>query len=54
MNWLQKHWDARAALNFMLGGAGSGLMIASALTWPASRAPLLLALALVAAGLGAV
>ena len=54
MNWLQKHWDARAALNFMLGGAGGGLMIAAALAYADSRAPVLLALALVAAGLGAV
>jgi phenylacetyl-CoA:acceptor oxidoreductase 26-kDa subunit len=54
MNWLQKHWDARAALNFMLGGAGAGLMIASALAWPMSQAPVLLALVLVAAGLAAV
>jgi len=54
MNWLQKHWDARAAANFMLGGMGAGLMIAAALAHPASRAPAALALALVAAGLGAV
>lgn len=54
MNWLQKHWDARAALNFMLGGTGGGLMIAAALADPDGRAPILLSLALVAAGLGAV
>lgn len=54
MNWLQKHWDARAALNFMLGGAGAGLMIAAALAQPAGRAPVILALAMVAAGLAAV
>jgi len=54
MNWLQKHWDARAALNFMLGGAGGGLMIAAAMAYPDSRAPVILSLALVAAGLGAV
>ena len=29
--WIQQHWDARAALNFMLGGAGAGLLIAAAL-----------------------
>jgi phenylacetyl-CoA:acceptor oxidoreductase subunit 2 len=52
--WIQQHWDARAAANFMLGGAGAGLMVASALVQPESRAPLILALALVAAGLGAV
>lgn len=52
MNWVQKHWDARAALNFMLGGAGSGLMIAAVL---ADRpAMIALALALVAVGLAAV
>jgi phenylacetyl-CoA:acceptor oxidoreductase subunit 2 len=54
MSWVQKHWDARAALNFMLGGAGGGLMIAAALAWPQSRAPVLASLVLVAAGLGAV
>jgi phenylacetyl-CoA:acceptor oxidoreductase subunit 2 len=52
--WLQANWDARAALNFMLGGTGSGLMIAAALATPDSRAPVLLSLALVAAGLAAV
>jgi phenylacetyl-CoA:acceptor oxidoreductase subunit 2 len=54
MRWLQKHWDARAAANFMLGGAGGGLMIAAAMAYPDSRAPVALALVLVAAGLGAV
>ncbi len=54
MRWLQQHWDARAALNFMLGGAGSGLMIAAALAHLEGRAPVALSLALVAAGLGAV
>jgi len=54
MSQLQKHWDARAALNFMLGGTGAGLMIAAALAHPAGPAPVALALALVAAGLGAV
>ena len=48
----QTSWDARAALNFMLGGAGAGLLGASALF--ASRASILLALLLIAAGLGAV
>jgi phenylacetyl-CoA:acceptor oxidoreductase 26-kDa subunit len=50
----QRHWDARAAANFMLGGAGSGLLVATAFV-PATR-PIaaLLALALIAAGLGAV
>lgn len=54
MNWLQKHWDARAALNFMLGGTGGGLMIAAALAYPDNWVPILLSLVLVAAGLGAV
>jgi len=52
--WIQQHWDARAALNFMLGGTGSGLMVAAALAYPDSRAPILLSLVLVATGLGAV
>ena len=54
MNWLQKHWDARAAANFMLGGMGAGLMVAAALFQPSGGAPVALALALVAAGLAAV
>jgi phenylacetyl-CoA:acceptor oxidoreductase subunit 2 len=52
--WIQQHWDARAALNFMLGGTGSGLMIAAALATPDSRVPVLLSLVLVATGLAAV
>ena len=52
--WIQQHWDARAALNFMLGGTGSGLMIAAALAYPDSRVPVLLSLVLVATGLAAV
>ncbi len=54
--WQQLHWDARAAANFMLGGAGSGLLIAWALAIPASGwQPYVIAgLALIAAGLGAV
>lgn len=51
--WLQRHWDARAAANFMLGGTGAGLLVAAALTGP-SRALLLLGLGLIAAGLAAV
>src|SRR3970282_374890 len=54
MSWVQKRWDARAALNFMLGGAGGGLMVAAAMAYPDSRVPVVLSLALVAAGLGAV
>ncbi len=54
--WQQLHWDARAAANFMLGGAGSGLLIAWSLAIPASGwQPYVIAgLALIAAGLGAV
>ena len=54
MNWLQRHWDARAAANFAFGGAGAGLMIVAAIVQPASPWPAVLSLALVAAGLGAV
>lgn len=53
MNWLQRHWDARAAANFMLGGAGSGLMIA-ALFVADPAVPVILSLALIAGGLAAV
>jgi phenylacetyl-CoA:acceptor oxidoreductase subunit 2 len=52
--WQQAHWDWRAAANFMLGGAGAGLIMASALTLDAQRVALLAGLALVATGLGAV
>jgi phenylacetyl-CoA:acceptor oxidoreductase subunit 2 len=52
--WIQQHWDARAAANFMLGGAGAGLLVAAALAYPDSRTPVLLALGMIAAGLGAV
>jgi phenylacetyl-CoA:acceptor oxidoreductase subunit 2 len=52
MNWLQRHWDARAAANFMLGGAGSGLLVFSPLL--PDRWPVLLGLALIATGLAAV
>lgn len=51
--WQQLHWDARAAANFMAGGAGSGLVVAAAL----AAAPgwvFLAGLALVGAGLFAV
>lgn len=30
--WQQRHWDARAAANFMAGGAGAGLVVTAALT----------------------
>jgi phenylacetyl-CoA:acceptor oxidoreductase subunit 2 len=52
--WLQLHWDARAALNFILGGTGSGFILMSVLVpLPprAGEAALLLGLALVATGL---
>lgn len=54
MSRLQQSWDARAALNFMLGGAGSGLLVIATLTGTAGSWPIALALALIAAGLGAV
>jgi phenylacetyl-CoA:acceptor oxidoreductase 26-kDa subunit len=52
MSRLQASWDARAATNFMLGGAGAGLIVFSSFV----RNPyaLALGLVLVAAGLGAV
>ena len=53
MNWLQRHWDARAAANFMLGGAGSGLMVAALFVADPSI-PVILSLVLVASGLTAV
>ncbi len=59
--WVQRHWDARAAMNFICGGAGSGLLVACALlSLPAatlsadSRGALALGLALIALGLAAV
>ncbi len=51
---LQSHWDWRAAGNFVLGGAGSSLLAWSALAalgGSVSPWPVLLALALVGAGL---
>ena len=54
MTWLQRHWDARAAANFMLGGAGSGLLIFMALADIRAAQAVALALALIAGGLGAV
>jgi phenylacetyl-CoA:acceptor oxidoreductase subunit 2 len=54
MNWLQRHWDARAAANFMLGGTGSGLMVSLTLGSSDSAFPVLLSSILVAAGLTAV
>jgi phenylacetyl-CoA:acceptor oxidoreductase subunit 2 len=54
VNQVQKHWDVRAALNFMLGGAGAGLMIWAALAQARSPYPIALSLVLVAGGLFAV
>ena len=55
--WIQLHWDARAALNFILGGTGSGFILFAAfvpLSPHQGQAALLIGLALVAAGLTAV
>ena len=53
--WQQRHWDWRAACNFMFGGAGSGLIIAALLIGPPRPpAALLAGLGLVALGLTAV
>jgi len=52
--WVQRHWDLRAAANFMLGGTGAGLLIAGAIAAPAPRFAIAAGLLLVAAGLGAV
>lgn len=52
--WVQRHWDLRAAANFMLGGTGAGLLIAAALVMPSPRFAMALALVFVAGGLAAV
>jgi phenylacetyl-CoA:acceptor oxidoreductase subunit 2 len=52
MSRLQASWDARAAANFMLGGAGAGLLALS--LFLDSRASVLLGMALIALGLAAV
>jgi phenylacetyl-CoA:acceptor oxidoreductase 26-kDa subunit len=44
--WRQRNWDWRAAANFICGGAGSGLLISTAIAAP--PAPLRTALLLVA------
>jgi phenylacetyl-CoA:acceptor oxidoreductase subunit 2 len=55
--WLQLHWDARAAANFILGGTGAGLTALAAFA-PLAERPhqiaTLAGLALVAAGLASV
>ncbi len=50
---LQTNWDARAALNFMCGGTGAGLIIAAAVLG-LPYASVALALVLIGSGLGAV
>ena len=54
MSTLQRHWDARAAANFILGGAGSGLLVATAFVASSRPLVVIVALALIAAGLAAV
>jgi phenylacetyl-CoA:acceptor oxidoreductase 26-kDa subunit len=52
--WHQPNWDARAAGNFIFGGAGTGLIVFAALAHAlaaAYRVPLAIGLALVGAGL---
>jgi len=51
--WIQQHWDARAAGNFVLGGAGAGLLIAAPLAGGGELVRAL-GLAMIAAGLTAV
>lgn len=48
----QAYWDARAALNFIFGGAGAGLAVAAAVA--GSTTAMALAMAMIAAGLFAV
>ncbi len=55
--WPQTFWDARAATNFVCGGLGAGLVVAtvaSGAQGPARVLPLLLGLAIVACGLASV
>lgn len=55
--WQQRHWDARAAANFVCGGMGSGLIVAAALagaSGPALAAPMASGVALIALGLASV
>ena len=55
--WVQRHWDLRAATNFVAGGAGAGLIVVSVASGargtPAAIA-MLAGLALVGVGLFAV
>lgn len=55
--WQQTSWDFRAALNFMCGGSGAGLLIAAAISSlpsAALRAAIVLGLALIGIGLASV
>src|SRR5688572_30220669 len=52
--WVQRHWDLRAAANFMLGGTGAGLLVASAIAGPSPRLEIAAGLFLVGIGLGSV
>ncbi len=55
--WHQPNWDARAAGNFIFGGAGAGLLVVAALAHvfgAAYRLPAVIGFALVAAGLACV
>jgi phenylacetyl-CoA:acceptor oxidoreductase subunit 2 len=52
--WHQSNWDFRAALNFIFGGAGAGLLVVVALSGLDGnplRAEMLLGMALIGAGL---
>jgi phenylacetyl-CoA:acceptor oxidoreductase 26-kDa subunit len=55
--WHQSNWDFRAALNFIFGGAGAGLLVIvafSGLAGDALRAEVVLGMALIGAGLTSV
>jgi len=52
--WVQRHWDWRAAANFMFGGTGAGLLVVAAIAMPSPDFAFQVALLLVAGGLGAV
>jgi phenylacetyl-CoA:acceptor oxidoreductase subunit 2 len=54
MSVQQRHWDARAATNFICGGAGSGLLVVTAFVPSTRPIVVVVALALIAAGLAAV
>ena len=52
--WHQTNWDFRAALNFIFGGTGAGLLVIAAMSGlggDALRAEIVLALALIGCGL---